>query len=85
MTAQSAVDYSNRLTAKLKGAGLVAKDIELSIQFSRLLSEAVKMRRPKLREEYAAGLSLEQEKAEDDRIFLGAALLLTQKMKPTKR
>jgi hypothetical protein len=84
MSTEKRVDFSGLVTADLKQAGLAVKDIELSIQFAHVVSEAVKLRRAKLREDSAA-LSSEQEKAEDDQLFLGAVTLLAQKMKPTKR
>jgi hypothetical protein len=62
---------------------MTTTDINSSIQLARELSDAVKTRRARIHAE--APLPPEQEQAEDDRLFLGAAIFLAQKMKPTKR
>jgi hypothetical protein len=89
----SAVDYSNLFRPELlKARGLAVKDIEESIEFAHQLSEAVKMRRDKLRQATAtltvpteeARLERERrEQADDDRLFLGVVTLLAQRMKRT--
>ena len=84
MSRESAVDYSNLIPRNvLESAGLTLLDVDSSIQLAHLLSEAVKMRRAKIRQESAV-LSPEEEKAEDDRIFLGVVTLLAQRIKPRK-
>lgn len=87
------IDYSSGMDPViLKQAKLTNDDVEMSIRLAYQLSEAVKLRRNKIREQSLFELTeQEQEKrnrreqAEDDRIFLGAALVLTQRMKPRKK
>jgi hypothetical protein len=89
----SAVDYGGLLTADMKKAGLTAESIGLSIQSAHALNEAVEMRRAKIRKDSVLSSEGDEqrekrekrEKAEDDRIFLGAALFLAQRMKPKVR
>ena len=84
------MDYSNLVPIKLlKQAGLSAEDIDLAIQLSYNVSEAVNLRRTASRNDVVSpseqGQPQEEryrrEKAEDDRIFLGAVILLAQRMK----
>jgi hypothetical protein len=78
------MDYSDLFPGSvLQLSGLTTKDVAPSIHLAHLLNEAVKMRRGALHNE-GVNFPPEVEKAEDDRIFLGAALFLAQKMKPRK-
>jgi hypothetical protein len=80
------VDYSNIVSkALLKQLGLTVDDINHSIQLAAALREAVYQRRKEIRGEGSAIPNAEAAKEmqdEDDRIFLGAALFLAQKIKP---
>jgi hypothetical protein len=88
------MEYSSGMAPEiLKEAGLTNSDVELSIRLAYQLSEAVKVRRGALHEQGTLVVPNDaererrerREQAEDDRIFLGAALFLAQRFKPKKK
>jgi hypothetical protein len=85
----SAVDYSGLFPGDLLNSqGLTLRDIEQSIQLAWLLSEAVKLRRTKIRQGSITIPSDEvqqQEQRDDDRVFLGVVTLLAARSKPKTR
>ena len=72
------VEYEELISREiLKPAGVTNKDVELSIQLARSLSNAVRIDCAK-----DTSLTPEERKAEHDRAYVGAALFLAQRMKP---
>jgi hypothetical protein len=87
------MDYSDLPPKEvLKQAGLSVQDFDLSIRMAWTLSEAVKMRRTEIRKNTVLPSQVQEreekerrDNAEDERLFLGAAILLAQRMKPRNR
>jgi hypothetical protein len=85
---QHNMEYSRWISPELlKQARLSNKDVEFFIQIAAALNEAVKMRREALRRDLSLRNQKQEreERADDDHIFMGAALLLAHRMKWVRR
>jgi hypothetical protein len=82
------MEYSRWISPELlKQARLSNKDVEFFIGIAAALNDAVKMRREALRRDLPLRDQKQvcEERADDDHIFVGAALLLAQRTKRARR